>query len=70
MKFLTPKQMVWAGFVLLLAGAVLPLLMVVQIIESSFALSFISYASSVVGLVLGTIGAIMLGVSKKRKSGF
>jgi hypothetical protein len=44
------------AFVLLLVGALLPFLMVLRILQPSFALSFLSYAASLVGLVLGLIG--------------
>ncbi|MBU4224398.1 MAG: hypothetical protein KKC71_01075 [Chloroflexi bacterium] len=51
-------NLILIGFFLALIGVILPLLMVVQIIKSTFFLNFFSYGSSVVGLILGLIGAI------------
>jgi hypothetical protein len=45
------------GFVLVLFGFVAPFLMVIRLIEPSFALSFLSHAASVGGLFLGMIGS-------------
>ncbi len=52
-----PIQMIVIGFVLVLLGAVFPFLMVMQIIQSTFLLNFLSYAASISGLFLGILGA-------------
>ena len=39
---------------LLIAGMALPFLMVMRLLEPSFALSFFAYATSLVGLALGS----------------
>lgn len=52
----SPVRLMVIAFVLLLVGALLPFLMVLRILQPSFALSFLSYAASLVGLVLGLIG--------------
>jgi hypothetical protein len=44
------------GFVLVLAGFVLPFLMVLHVIQASLPLCFASYAASVTGLLLGMVG--------------
>ncbi len=44
------------GFVMVVLGALLPGLMVMQILKSTFFLNFFSYAMSVAGLFLGIIG--------------
>jgi len=44
---------------LVVLGAVLPWLMVLQLIPASFILSMISYLASTFGLVMGLIGAAM-----------
>ncbi|MBN2148801.1 MAG: hypothetical protein JW726_15545 [Anaerolineales bacterium] len=54
---LTPVRIIIIGFILVLLGFVLPLLMVLRWVESSFLLSFISYTASVLGLFLGLVGA-------------
>ena len=50
--------MLLVGFLLIfLGGVVLPFLMVLDIIESTFFLVFLSFTSSTIGLFLGMIGA-------------
>jgi hypothetical protein len=44
------------GFALILAGFLLPFLMVLQILESSLMLNFSAYCASLVGLVLSLYG--------------
>jgi di/tricarboxylate transporter len=56
MRASSPVRLIVIAFVLLLVGALLPFLMVLRILQPSFALSFLSYAASLVGLVLGLIG--------------
>jgi hypothetical protein len=57
MKALDPRAILAVGFLLVLFGFVAPFLMVMQAIQPSFALSFVSHAASVSGLFLGLIGA-------------
>ena len=45
------------GFVMVLMGMLLPLLMVIDMIPTTFFLSLFSHAASVTGLFLGLIGA-------------
>jgi len=52
-----PKLILVAGFVLVLLGAVLPWLMVLQVIKSTFFLNFFAAGVSTAGLILGVIGA-------------
>lgn len=52
----SPRWILWIGFGLVLAGAVLPLLMVLRVLPASLGLSFVSYIASVSGLFLGLIG--------------
>jgi hypothetical protein len=54
------------GFFLMLAGVILPLLMVIKVLESTFLLNFISYGSSLVGMVVGTLGAALYAVGRRR----
>lgn len=46
------------GFVLLVAGFLLPFLMVLRVVEPGFALSFFSHFSSVIGLLAGLYGIV------------
>jgi len=60
MMRLSPKQMLIIAVILLVLGAVLPFLMVMDVLESTFFLNFFSYACQVSGLVLGMIGTFSL----------
>jgi hypothetical protein len=59
MKILSPKTALIAGFFLMLAGAALPFLMVIHVLESTFFLNFFSFGAQVAGLFLGFIGSVM-----------
>ena len=61
-----PRAMIITGLVLVLLGFVVPFLMVLKILEASFALSFLSYGASVTGLLLGLIGAAWYSRSGRR----
>jgi energy-coupling factor transporter transmembrane protein EcfT len=56
---LTPRRIILIGFFLVLTGAVLPFLIVLQIIPSTFFLNFLAFTTSVSGLFLGLAGAGM-----------
>ena len=58
MKPLSAFKMIAAGLVLLLAGFLLPFLMVLQLLEAGFALSFLAHFSSLTGLVIALYGAL------------
>jgi di/tricarboxylate transporter len=61
MRQFTHLQLIVIAGVLLVLGAVLPFLMVIRLLEPSFALSFFSYGASLVGLVMGLIGIAQYG---------
>jgi hypothetical protein len=50
-----PKYLFVIGFLLVFLGFLLPWLMVLQVIEATFFLSFFSFVASIVGLFLGII---------------
>ena len=50
-------QFILIGFLLSVVGWVLPFLMVIHVIPSTFFLNFFSYTASLLGLFLGIIGA-------------
>jgi hypothetical protein len=54
-----PKRLLIIGFSLILAGVVLPFLMVIQVLESTFFLNFFAFGAQVTGLFLGFIGSVM-----------
>ena len=55
----SPRFLLSLGIVLMLLGIVLPFLMVIKVVESTFFLNFFSWGASVAGLTLGTIGFAM-----------
>jgi hypothetical protein len=52
-----PRTIILVGFFLVLLGVVLPFLMILHIIETTFFLSFVSWGSTASGLFLGLIGS-------------
>lgn len=67
MKFLTPVRMLILGFILVIAGVVLPFLMVMQVLESTLFLNFFSYTISLLGVIFGGFGATGLVRYNRRK---
>jgi len=67
MKFFTPIRMLIIGGILVVASVVLPLLMVVKILESTYFLNFFSYIIGLVGTFLGIAGAAMYVRFNRRK---
>ncbi len=57
MKISHPVRLILIGFVLSLTGVVLPFLMVIHVLTSTFTLNFLAYGAMVTGLLLGTVGA-------------
>ena len=57
MRSIHPKHLILVGFFLVLTGAVLPFLMVIQVLKSTFFLNFFSFGATMSGLLLGMIGA-------------
>ena len=51
-----PRFLLTLCLVLLFSGVILPFLMVIKILEPTFALVFISSGSSTLGLALGMVG--------------
>jgi hypothetical protein len=56
---MNPQKIIAIGFVLVVLGLVIPLLMVVQFIGDNFILAFLAYGASVGGLVSGLIGTAL-----------
>jgi hypothetical protein len=51
-------KLILGGFLLATAGAGLPLLMVIHVLDLSLPLSVLAYAASLSGLLLGIVGAV------------
>ncbi|HSL29164.1 MAG TPA: hypothetical protein VK900_08210 [Anaerolineales bacterium] len=52
-----PWGLILIGFAFVVIGVVVPFLMVIRLIPSTFFLNFLSYGVSLTGLFLGIIGA-------------
>ena len=61
----SPRLILSLGVILMVLGIILPFLMVIQLLESTFFLNFFSWGASVTGLSLGTIGFAMYGRIKR-----
>lgn len=53
------------GTFLMVLGVILPFLMVIRLLESTFFLNFFSWGASVAGLAFGTIGFVMYSRGRK-----
>jgi hypothetical protein len=54
---LPPWGLIVIGFVFVVVGVILPLMMVIRVLPSTFFLNFFAYGVSLTGLFLGIIGA-------------
>lgn len=62
------NRLIGIGFLLVLLGAVLPFLIVIRMVESTFFLNFLAFAASTIGIFLGVIGTAMhVGDSRRRQ---
>ncbi len=55
----SPRSLLLLGVTMMLLGIILPFLMVIHLLESTFFLNFFSWGLSVAGLAFGTIGFAM-----------
>jgi hypothetical protein len=63
---ISPVKILIIGLILMLTGAILPFLMVIHVLESTFFINVIAFMSQVAGLFMGTIGVIFY--TKMRKN--
>jgi hypothetical protein len=61
----SPGFLLSLGVLLMLLGIVLPFLMVIRLLESTFFLNFLSWGASVAGLAFGTIGFALWSKGRK-----
>jgi len=62
-----PRRMILIGLVLVVIGVALPLLMILDMMRTTFLLSLIAHGASVSGLFLGFIGTLMIVRTRKEK---
>ena len=61
----SPRFLLFLGLFLMVLGIVLPFLIVIKILESTFFLNFFSWGASVAGLALGMVGFAMYSRNRK-----
>lgn len=61
----SPRLLLGVSILLMLLGIVLPFLMVIHALPSTFFLNFFSWGASVAGLAFGTIGFAMYTREKR-----
>ena len=61
----SPRLLLTLSIVLMFLGIILPFLMVIKLLESTFFWNFFSWGASVAGLALGTIGFAMWSKGRK-----
>ena len=63
-----PHILLWIGLVLMVLGVALPILMVMNLLVSTFFLNILAYGASLVGLFLGMLGVMsIVGRSRNRR---
>ena len=61
-----PRLLMTGGLLLMLLGFVLPVLIIMQFLTSTFFVNFLSYTASFMGLMMGMIGVAMLVARQNR----
>ncbi len=61
----SPRLLLSLGVILMLLGVILPFLMVIHVLQSTFFLNFFSWGASVAGLAFGTIGFAVYSRGRK-----
>lgn len=64
---INPRYFIWIGFGLLVLGVVIPLLIILQILVSTFFWNFLAYICQVLGLLLGIAGIAFISVNRRSK---
>ena len=63
-----PRGMIFTAVILLLAGAILPFLMIIGVLESTFFMNFLTYIASVIGMFVGFLGIAMWVGDERRQN--
>ncbi len=61
----SPRFLLGLGLFLMVLGIVLPFLIVIRVLESTFFLNFFSWGASVAGLALGMVGFAMYSRNRR-----
>jgi hypothetical protein len=63
-----PKRLLVIATLLMISGVVMPFLMVLRLVESTFFLNFLSYGLQTLGLFLGIVSMAAYGIKRKKKN--
>jgi len=66
MIFKYPGRLLAVAIAMMVFGVVMPFLMVLQLVESTFFINFLSFISSTLGFYLGIIGYSSLRIKSKQ----
>lgn len=66
MKPFGPRGMIVLGSGLVVAGFIIPFLMVIGVMEPTFLVAFLSYAASLGGVIVGMFGAAFYVHERRR----
>jgi len=55
----SPRFLLSLGLILLLIGCIIPYLMIMQVLPSTFPLNFLAWSATTSGLIFGFIGSAM-----------
>jgi len=61
------RRLMLIGFFAMLFGVILPFLMVIAVIESTFFLNFLAFALSIGGLLTGIVGIAMYSAEQRSR---
>ncbi|NMC86690.1 MAG: hypothetical protein GYA58_15550 [Anaerolineaceae bacterium] len=65
---LGPKRMMWIGLAMMILGIIFPILMIMQVLESTIFLNFLSFFLSLAGLIIGMAGTgLYAAIHRKTK---
>jgi positive regulator of sigma E activity len=62
-----PERLLILATVLLLFGVIMPFLMVIHVVESTFFLNFLSFTASILGSLLGFVGIALYQIRRRHK---
>ncbi len=61
------RRLMLIGFIAMLFGVLLPFLMVIMVIESTFFLNFLAFGLSIGGLLTGIVGIAMYSAEHRSR---
>lgn len=67
MSFEHPERLIVLSIAMMLFGCIMPFLMVLQVVESTYFLNFLSAGLSTLGLFLGIAATAMLRIRQRGK---